>query len=222
MSTSSLGNNFRVLEPISGSAYLSDALEQPQPWVEVLVDCPGAQELFIYHLPSSLEVHPGDILSVAFGSQQVGAIAIRLLSQLPPELEPTQIREVEEVISAGFFPGTYWRLLEQVARYYHTPLIQAIRVALPPGLLARSQRRIRLIVKDLPPTVPDLLSPAACQLLQLLQANSSVDYTWKYLQHQVKGAQRGLRELSQRGWVQSYLKPQSAARNPGCVETTRW
>lgn len=217
MSTSSLGNNFRVLEPISGSAYLSDALEQPQPWVEVLVDCPGAQELFIYHLPSSLEVHPGDILSVAFGSQQVGAIAIRLLSQLPPELEPTQIREVEEVISAGFFPGTYWRLLEQVARYYHTPLIQAIRVALPPGLLARSQRRIRLIVKDLPPTVPDLLSPAACQLLQLLQANSSVDYTWKYLQHQVKGAQRGLRELSQRGWVQSYLKPQSAQK-PKCQQ----
>jgi primosomal protein N' (replication factor Y) len=50
-------------------------------WIEVLVDCPGAQGLFTYAVPSALTIAPGDILSVPFGHQQVGAIAIR---SVPP------------------------------------------------------------------------------------------------------------------------------------------
>jgi Primosomal protein N'' (replication factor Y) - superfamily II helicase len=50
-------------------------------WIEVLVDSPfrGAgdspgeeNKLFTYRLPAELAVQPGDILSVPFGSQQVG------------------------------------------------------------------------------------------------------------------------------------------------------
>ena len=112
-------------------------------WIEVLVDCPGAQGIYTYRLPSELEVQPGDILSVPFGAQQVGAIAIRLVDQPPANLALDKIREVEDVVSVGFFPAAYWDLLNRVAEYYYTPLIQVIRVALPPGLLGRS-RRLRL------------------------------------------------------------------------------
>jgi primosomal protein N' (replication factor Y) len=109
-------------------------------WVEVLVDCPGAQGLFTYRL-EGLQVQPGDILSVPFGPQQIGAIAIRTTPHLPPDLVLSQVRAVDAVIQVGFFPVAYWQLLQQVATYYHTSLVQVIRVALPRGLLARSQRR---------------------------------------------------------------------------------
>src|SRR5690242_19484785 len=92
-------------------------------WVEVLVHSPGgrqdqAQEvqteekLYTYRLPAELEVQPGDILSVPFGAQTLGAIAIRLLDSPPPKLAPDKIKEVEDVICAGFFPASYWQLLE--------------------------------------------------------------------------------------------------------------
>ena len=75
-------------------------------WVDVLVDVPGTPGLFTYRLPPVLAVQPGDILSVPFGAQQVGAIAIALRSTAPPDLDPHQIRPIEAIISAGFFPPT--------------------------------------------------------------------------------------------------------------------
>jgi primosomal protein N' (replication factor Y) len=178
-------------------------------WVEVLVDCPGAQGLYGYEVPADLEVQPGDILSVPFGAQQIGAIAVRLLDQRP---EVESLRRVEEVVCRGFFPPTYWQLLHQVAEYYHTPLIQVVRVALPPGLLKRSQRRIRLQPENIPPGASAFLQPIAQQLLTLLQAQKQGDYTWQYLQRQVRGASRGLRDLLRRGWVESYLEPPTPIR----------
>ncbi|WP_216351381.1 primosomal protein N' [Leptolyngbya sp. 'hensonii'] len=186
--------------------------EQPTiggtPWIEVLVDCPGAQGLFTYRLPLDLVVQPGDILTVPFGAQQVGAIAIRFVIAPPPDLQPEQLREVTDVVAPAFFPPHYWHLLHQVATYYHTPLIQVIRVALPPGLLRRSQRRIRL----LPVSAPVSCSPAAQHLLALLQAGKTGDYTWQYLRRQVRGADRALRELLHQGLVESYLEPPTPMR----------
>ncbi|MEB3338024.1 MAG: primosomal protein N' [Leptolyngbyaceae bacterium] len=191
---------------------------RPQ-WIEVLVDCPGVQGLFTYRLPPELDVQPGDILSVPFGSQQMGAIAIRLLNTLPPDLNPALIRDIEEVISSGFFLPQYWTLLLRVADYYYTPLMQVIRVALPPGLLGRSQRRIKLIQSP-DPIQQEIelasLNSSARQILHYLQASKTGDYTWQYLKQQVSvpaaAANRGLRELLQRGWIESYLEPPTAAR----------
>ncbi|MBW4468146.1 MAG: primosomal protein N' [Pegethrix bostrychoides GSE-TBD4-15B] len=178
-------------------------------WVEVLVDCPGAQGLYTYVLPAELLVQAGDILSVPFGAQQVGAVAIRLLEQLPPDLPPLNLRPVSEVVSHAFFPAGYWQLLEQVAIYYRSSLMQVIRVALPPGLLGRSQRRLRLIGLGHP---EQATHPAAQQILALLQAQKQGDYSWQYLQRQVRQAQAGLRELLRRGWVESYLATPTAQR----------
>jgi primosomal protein N' (replication factor Y) len=172
----------------------------------VLVDCPGAQGLFTYTVPLELTITPGDILSVPFGHQQVGAIAIRAVAALPQGLAAHQVKPVAAVISPGVFSPRYWQLLEAVADYYQTPLMQVIRTALPPGLLARSQRRVRLT-----PTAPDAahpppdLSPTVQRVLSQLQRSPSGDYTWQYLNQQVTGASRALRPLIQRGWVESYL-----------------
>ena len=188
-------------------------------WVKVLVDYPGnsqpqqpEQKLYTYRVPTDLEVQPGDILSVPFGAQQLGAIAICLVDSPPEQLNPDQIKEVDDVITRGFFSPSYWQLLERVAKYYCTPLLSVIRVALPPGLLSRSQRRIRLHPTAIHPQSEIFVNPTARQILTLLQAQADGNYSWQYIQRQVRGASRGLRELLKRGWVESYLEPPKSSR----------
>lgn len=193
--------------------------ESPSPakprWVEVLVDYDRQevedQKLYTYALSQNLQVQPGDILSVPFGRQQLGAIAIRLLSEPPADLPPERIKSVQEVISPGFFPPSYWQLLNQVATYYHTPLMRVIRMALPPGLLGKSQRRIRL-TNSIPTAAQVFLNPPAQQLLNVLTSSKTGDYSWRYLKKQVRQAQRGLQDLLKRQWVESYLEPPKPPR----------
>jgi len=197
-----------VAEPSSDYAPLAAS----PAWVEALVDCPGAQGLYTYAIPPDESVAPGDILSVPFGAQQVGAIAIRLLVFPPEEIDTHSIKAIEGVMSRGFFPPRYWELLQRIADYYCTPLIQVIRMALPPGLLRRSQRRIRLLPDAIPAGAVEFLTAPARQLIETLQNQPQGDYTWVYLQRQVRGAYRGLRDLLQRGWVESYLAPPTPVR----------
>ena len=174
-------------------------------WVEVLVDCPKVVGLFTYGLPPQLEVKPGDILSVPFGTQTIGGIAIRKLTKPPQDIPIEKIRNIEDVVSAGFFPQFYWELLNRIARYYYTPLIQVIRVALPPGLLGKSQRRIRLISHQ-NISLLSSLSPAARKILDLLQTQPLGNYSFIYLSRQVRGAYRAVRELRRLGLIETYLE----------------
>jgi primosomal protein N' (replication factor Y) (superfamily II helicase) len=186
----------------NGSLYNSGKSERK--WVEVLVDCPGAAGLFTYGLPDNLEVKPGDILSIPFGSQILGGIAIRLLTQPGVDISPSKIKDVEDVVSTSFFPKAYWELLARIATHYYTPLIQVIKVTLPPGLLGRSQRRVRLTKKQ--EISSPFLSPQSQQLLQLLSSSPGGDYSFTHLQRQLKGVHRSVKELSRLGLVESYLE----------------
>ena len=158
----------------------------------------------------------GDIVSVPFGMQLTGGIAIRLAIAPPADLDSNRIRAVEDVITSGFFLDTYWQLLEKLASYYSTDLMSAIRIALPPGLLGRSQRRIKLS-SEIPPGAETFCSVVAGRVLGLLQSQKDGDYSVNYVRNQIKGASRGIRELSKRGWVTSYLEPpktsQAQAKN---------
>ena len=201
-----------------GASYQSGSPQDR--WVEVLVDCQWtAQEpqqeaqLYTYRLPADLEVQPGDILSVPFGAQQMGAIAIRLLDSPPSNFALNKIKDVEDVISAAFFQASYWQLLEQVAQYYYTPLMWVIRGALPPGLLRSSQRRIRLKASVIPDKgMETFVTPVAHSIIKLLQSQSDGDYSWQYIQRQIRGATPGLRQLLKRGWVESYMEPPKPAQ----------
>lgn len=175
-------------------------------WIEVLVDCPGATGLYAYRAPVSLAICAGDIVSVQFGAQQVGAIAIRTITKLPDGLDPSSIKSIENVINRAFFNKEYWTLLIRVARYYQTSFIRVIRAALPPGLLSRSQKRVRLkrnfsietietiekrtlqalIDSPVSASVSASILKCAMQLLDLLQSSSQGDYSWQYLRGQLK------------------------------------
>jgi len=212
MYTNNLAASTAIVASTSGEYSLQIPRSQ---WVEVLVDCPRVTGLFTYGLPEQLEVKPGDILSVPFGTQTIGGIAIRKLTKPPQDIPIEKIRNIEDVVSAGFFPDFYWELLNRVAKYYYTPLIQVIRVALPPGLLGKSQRRIRLIshknTSPSSPSSPSLplsfsFSPAAKKIIDLLQTQQEGDYSFIYLNRQVRGAYRAVRELRKLGLIETYLE----------------
>ncbi len=197
-----------------------DELAQPSMsyWVEVLVDCPGASGLYTYGVPPEITVSAGDIVSVSFGAQQVGAIALHLSSKAPEGISPSSIKSIEEVVNTTFFTKEYWQVLNRVADYYQTPFIRVLKAALPPGLLSKSQRRVRLKTSKSIENIEFLsnshaLCESAIQLLEILHRAPERDYSWQYLQRQVKAPRKtgsatwAIRQLRQAGLVESYLAP---------------
>jgi primosomal protein N' (replication factor Y) len=168
-----------------------------QQWVNVLVDYGGQPAEYTYAVPAHLAVQAGDILTVPFRHQSIGAIALALSPTPPSNLVESQIRLVEGVVEQRFFAPSYWALLQRVAQHYQVPLMQVIKAALPPGLLARSQRRIRLVDES------SELAPALQGLLDDLRRSPTRDYTWQYLQRRGH-SYRTLQQLIQLGAVESY------------------
>ena len=206
MWNSDLSTPSMVSEPITGYAIGIKA----HGLVEVLVDCPGTQALFTYNVPERLSIRAGDILSVPLGGQIVGGIAIRFVDRLPDGLAIDKIKDIDDVVASGLFKANYWQWLTQIAEYYYTPLIQVIKVALPPGLLTRSQRRIRACISA-SDSIDDsssgiFLSHIAKQIINLLNSHPSRSYSWQHIQKQVPQARRGLKELLDRKLVESYLE----------------
>jgi primosomal protein N' (replication factor Y) (superfamily II helicase) len=200
MLNSDLAYSNLVAEPITGYAVGTKSAGL----VEVLVDCQWTQDLFTYNVPDRLRVQVGDILSVPFGKEIVGGIAIRFVECLPDNITTEQVKDIEDIVASGLFRSDYWQWLIQIAEYYYTPLIQVIKIALPPGLLTRSQRRIRLIDREIDAEI--FLGDTAKQILALLRSKPVGDYTWFYIQKQIQRARKGLQELLKHNLVESYLE----------------
>ncbi|MEL6899632.1 MAG: primosomal protein N' [Cyanobacteria bacterium J06606_4] len=196
-------------------------------WVDALVDCPGASGLYTYRVPEDLSVQAGDIVSVPFGAQRVGAIAINVRSKEPEGLSPSAVKPIESIIKKAFFTKEYWQLLNRVGDYYQTPFIRIIRTALPPGLLSKSQRRIRLQKANAQAENQAenesrfddiILSELEKQLIETLRNSPTGDYSWQHLQRQLNTRRypgsraKALRRLMQLGRVESYLATPKAPR----------
>ncbi len=182
-------------------------LAEPR-WLEVLVDCPGVQDVLTYAVPESLAVDLGDIVSVPLQQHLVSGIALRWMPTLPADLEAAQVRPLRAVVATGFLPAAYLHLLDRTARYYGTPLMAVVRSALPPGLLGRSRRRVRLHRAALPEGAEAFLNDRpAQQVLHFLLSRREDDCSWRSLNQAVRQAQRGLRQLEARGWAEEYLEP---------------
>ena len=156
----------KLAEPIIEYNFTYQASSQ---WVEVLVDCVYAEGLYTYKNKPDTSIKAGDIVSIPFGSSIVGGVVVKILSQLPDNLDSSKIKEIDDIVSSGFFPPHYWELLELTANYYLTDLINVIRVALPPKLLGRSQRRVRLLSHNIPENPEDFCSVKEWEVIKLLQ-----------------------------------------------------
>ena len=201
------------VEPTSSNSAIKPATSnwstdpERQLWWEILVENHlKGQDCLCYGVPSDIDLKPGDIVSVPYGTQTLRGIAIKQIYHLPTGLTEAKLKAINDVVETDFFPQGYWPLLQQVADYYLCGLIEVVRVALPAGMLKKSQKRIRLCPDALPPGVETFCSPVAYKVLQLLRQQRNGDYSTRYLCSKVKNANQGINFLLRRNWAESYLE----------------
>jgi primosomal protein N' (replication factor Y) (superfamily II helicase) len=91
---------------------------------------------FHYHLPPELEtvVEPGHLVWVPFGPQKLQGIVLRMADYSPvPTKAVLRLARPEPVLTP-----VQIKLAEWIALQYVAPLAEAIKLFLPPGLLARA------------------------------------------------------------------------------------
>jgi primosomal protein N' (replication factor Y) (superfamily II helicase) len=181
--------------------------------IDVLVDLPIAgNKTYTYRVPEAMSLGLGAVVAVPFGPRVVHGFCTRIREAG----EPTdRTRDVLELISPAFFPEGYWHLLIKVADYYLTPLSKVLETVLPPGVLTRTQRRVRFIPVEKRPThqaafFAPPLSPKARAVLAALE--QSPDLALLALQRKVPQAAEGLRELQKLGWVESFFLETNGAK----------
>ncbi len=181
--------------------------------IDVLVDLPIAgNKTYTYRVPEAMSLGVGAVVAVPFGPRVVHGFCTRIREA---DAQTDKTRDVLELISPAFFPEGYWNLLIKVADYYLTPLSKVLETVLPPGVLTRTQRRVRLIPIENRPThqaafFAPPLSPKARAVLAALE--QSPDLAMLALQRKVPQAAAGLRELQKLGWVESFFLETNGAK----------
>jgi primosomal protein N' (replication factor Y) (superfamily II helicase) len=92
-------------------------------------------QVFHYHLPPELEecLLPGHLVWVPFGRQEVQGFVIRLTEQAPVATKAiARLARQEPVLTQPQIDVALW-----MADYYVAPLVETLKIFLPPGLLKR-------------------------------------------------------------------------------------
>lgn len=190
---------------IPNQRYFTKSNQSNFQMAEVLVDCPGLEKPYTYGIPENLTIKPGDIVNVPFKARIIGGIVLNYVTSYPNNIDYQQIKYINDVITTSFFSEKYWETLNEVAQYYHTDLVNVIKAALPPRLLGKSQRRIRLITEVVNYETKDLHN-SSIKILDLLQKTKSKSYSVKYLQSKIKDYYKGIKVLKKLGWIEDYLE----------------
>lgn len=102
-------------------------------------------DTFHYHVPVELEavIQPGHLVWAPFGGQQVQGIVVCLAAAAPLPTRPLlRLARPEPVLTAVQVQLAIW-----IATYYVTPLAEAVKLFLPPGLLSKEEGRAAIRAK---------------------------------------------------------------------------
>lgn len=156
---------------------------------QVLVNCPGIEELLSYIVPPNFLIARGDIVTVPLGKRFVSGIVMEIVETNGDHA--LTLRPIESCVSTSILPDSYWELLNRTSQYYCTPLIQTTKAALPPKLIEQSSHRVKLINvnSDLP------LTEEAQIVFDFLKSYPKGVSRRYLLQKLSTPGQRGLKEL---------------------------
>lgn len=102
-------------------------------------------DTFHYHLPVELEniICPGHLVWAPFGGQRVQGVVVRLADSSPVTTRPIlRLARPEPVLTPAQVELAIW-----IATYYVTPLAEALKLFLPPGLLSKDEARATVRAK---------------------------------------------------------------------------
>lgn len=185
-----------------GTAYL----DSPAPGRTAVHTFPGP--VFHYEVPPNMrsEVLPGTLIQVPFGRHQVQAVAVALSSQAPvQDVKPiTKLLYPNPVLIGQQIDLGLW-----ASKRYYCPLIDCLRLMLPPGMLRRPRSVVYLHPQA---SIPDKLPRTLSKVVNLVQAHGSL--TAGQLRRRLKQDVRpAIRSLTRRGiLVQSSSLPAPRAR----------
>lgn len=100
---------------------------------------PAHFDTFHYHVPVELEavIQPGHLVWAPFGGQQVQGVVVCLADSAPvPTRAILRLARPEPVLTQAQVLLAMW-----IAAYYVTPVAEAIKLFLPPGLLSKEDGR---------------------------------------------------------------------------------
>jgi primosomal protein N' (replication factor Y) len=144
----------------------------------------AAERLYSYHVPDALTstIAVGHLVAIPFGERIIAGIVWALDASDELTASDTESASQDHArlrsISRLLLPEpviseAHHALAEWIADYYATPLADAARLMLPPGLVS-SMREVLLPVEPAPDAPPDLTSDAA-MMLGLLRERGRLD-----------------------------------------------
>ena len=110
----------------------------PASEVDAEQDSDEALQTFHYHLPPEMEnqVQPGHLVWAPFGHQEVQGLVARLADSAPVATKALlRLARPEPVLTAAQLDLALW-----IAQEYVAPISAAVKLFLPPGLLAKKDR----------------------------------------------------------------------------------
>ncbi|UCD97723.1 MAG: DEAD/DEAH box helicase [Chloroflexota bacterium] len=188
-------------------------------FLEIVVNVPHVEGVFHYHLPDDMEgqVHPGHLVEVPFGKQQVQGVVLRQVNQ--PSVQET--RPVSALIdNSVVLTGAQLALAEQMATDTLAPLSACINLMLPAGL---SQMGDTLYTLHIPPKSRTKPAPTDLQRRVLDLLNKRGPLTGRQVDRAIPRTRwrQAIRPLIDRGYLA--VKPILPAPNvqPKSVRTVR-
>ncbi|MCS6958561.1 MAG: primosomal protein N' [Pseudanabaenaceae cyanobacterium SKYGB_i_bin29] len=162
---------------------------------QVLVNYPGIEDLLSYSIPDDLAIDIGDIVTVPLGRRFVNGLVMELTAA--ENLTLANLKPIVDCVSTSILPDSYWEMLRFTSEYYCTPLLQTLRVALPPKLLQTPSDRVLLTAN----VAQDNLSENALQVFYFLKSYPQ-GVSKRYLQQKLSNhAVKGLDELKRKRLV---------------------
>ncbi|MCE7986103.1 MAG: primosomal protein N' [Caldilinea sp. CFX5] len=144
------------LDPVADDPFADSAAEQA---------VTAHFDTFHYHVPVELEtvIQPGHLVWAPFGGQQVQGIVVCLADSAPVQTRAIlRLARPEPVLSQAQVLLAMW-----IATYYVTPVAEAIKLFLPPGLLSkedgrpavRAKREWQIALAVAPDEIADKIAP---------------------------------------------------------------
>lgn len=161
------------------------------------VFAPSAQGVFHYRVPPHLAgvVRVGQMVWVPFGPHRVQGVILGFSDTSPVE----DVRELDGIVeSEPALSPAHIALARWISDYYVSPLADAVRLMLPPGMSQRLETIVRL--KASPPW-PDDLSAGQKALLDYLARRSPRRWTLLRRRFPASDLRRDVKALERRGLV---------------------
>jgi len=116
----------------------------PVGYVEVALPVP-LDRPFTYSVPLGVRLEAGMRVLVPWGSRQLVGVVMGVHSDVPVLAAGQKIKPVSRVLDAApVLDAAVLALTRWTASYYHAPLGEAVRCALPPATEVRARRRLHL------------------------------------------------------------------------------